>query len=104
MAVFGGLSGKVVLVIFLAIPEVIIIRYAYRVWFRPKEHLDMVHGARRRGAEAVPFRPAVWMANVFTQHPRLDLWWARIASLLMVVIGTLVFAVALRSALLEVIK
>lgn len=95
---------KVLVLIFVAIPEALAVRFAYGVWFRPKDYLKTVQQARSRNAEVTHFSPAVRISDVMNRHPQMDLWWARVASVIVVVIGTLVFTAALLQVLVEVSK
>ncbi len=81
---------KVISILFLTILEVLAIRYAYLAWFETEEYFEMVNRSRERAGRVFPFIAEIWTVRAITQHPRLDLWWARTVSLFVVLIGALV--------------
>jgi hypothetical protein len=59
---------------------------AYEPWFRPKEYVDMQKKRRARLKGKWPFLPQSITFSLFQQYPKLDLWSARLLSLLGVLI------------------
>lgn len=80
---FFGMT--VLLIIYLAI-----LRNAYFAWFHPKKYFAIVSEDRMNIAKIAPFVINLWTVKPIINNPRIDLFWARFASLLMVIISTLV--------------
>ncbi len=91
---------RVLPAIFLIVIEAFAIRYAYMAWFRPKDYFRLVYGLRKGIATAFPFVPKIWTVKAITDRPGLDLWWARLISLFVVLAGT----VALLGTLLQALQ
>ena len=81
---------KVIPILFLSIIEVLAIRYAYIAWFRPKDYFDMVNRSRKRAGAIFPFILRIWTVRAIAQRPNLDIWWTRLISLFVVLIGAVV--------------
>ncbi len=72
----------IVAVILLAATDILAVWYGYWCWFRPKEYFDMVDRHRSRAARLLPFVPKIWTVRAVIERPALNLWAARLISLL----------------------
>jgi len=69
-------------IIFLLIWSVL----AYKPWLRPKEYVDIQQKRRSSSKMKWRFLPQSVTFSVFKQYPKLDLWSARIISLVGILI------------------
>ncbi len=82
---------------FLTIVELLAARFAFLVWFRPKEYFEHIVAMRRHASEAFPVVLRIRTVTAITHRPGMDLWWARTVSLFVV----LTAGVALVGTLLQ---
>ncbi len=71
----------------------------YLAWFRPSQYMEWVNRSRSRTSEIFPFVMRLWTVRLLSEHPKVDLWWARVVVLMMLVVSTLVWLTALAEVL-----
>lgn len=75
-------TQSIVAVLFL----LIWLALTYKPWFRPKEYLDNQQVRRSKSKTKWPVLPQSVAFSIFKQYPKLELWSARIISLLGILI------------------
>jgi hypothetical protein len=91
-------------VIVLTILEVWLLRNTYIAWFRPQEYFKMVNKQRQRAGNIFPFILKIWTVRLITDHSKADLWGARLVSLFIVLVSTLVLTTLIFSIAIGGVK
>jgi hypothetical protein len=85
---------NIFVIVFLFLMEILAARNAYIAWLRPREYFIMVNKHRERVYKVLPILRKLWPLNLIIDRPPIDLWWARIVSLFILLIGTPVSLIA----------
>ena len=81
---------KILVFLFIFIIYLLILRYAYIAWFRTQDYFIWANKDRETVKKVAPYIFKLWPTKQIVQNPKLDLWWARIGTLLLLIIGTAV--------------
>jgi hypothetical protein len=77
-------------IIFLLLIYFVILRNFYFAWFNPKKYFDDAEKTRKFINENIPFVLNLWTTKAIINNPKIDLFWARLGSLFMIIVSTLV--------------
>jgi len=86
---------NILFILFIAFLYAWVLRNAYIAWFQSGEYFKIAIKDRRTVDRIAPFISKIWSLKLITDHPKVDLWWARIGSLFMVLISTIALIAAI---------
>jgi hypothetical protein len=86
---------QILVFLFILFVYLIMLRYAYIAWFRTRDYFKSAKNDREIVEKIAPFVLKLWPTKQIVQNPKLDLWWARIGTLLMLIIGTVALLAAI---------
>jgi hypothetical protein len=80
---------QILLILFVALIYVMMLRNAVIAWFRPGDYFRIASEYREKAGKLAPFVLKLWPGKQIIDNPKIDLWWARIGTLFMLIVCTI---------------